>query len=1084
MPEVHLPPHLVDTLPVLGSIICTPATAKVGEPVFVRATKPGGGEWSNNETVEIAINGAPGSAQHLVWRFPGTKQIVATASRPGHAPEQITSTIEITAQPAGTIVPWLRLSWSPEQPTTANLIVDTIALGQLSRENIAARHARLATVKGTKQLMLTHASPANKSGVTPVAFAVTGEVASGTARAYDWKISDGTELGSLWPVLIHDFLPHLDPHRPYTVFHVQVTVHDPVLGDLTTTRSVTLRNHYQVMKVRGVLQPPVMNSDLNLTFSGGAWRGKFTVWNPEAFPLQIEPNQLEWLFDDENDLPDEQPVRAPSGKPTAHPASGKPIPKPRAGEPSPVASPAGVGLTRLKFFPSPAPRDAVTLKPQTTTDVDVQVTNAQVPDGTSALVLRYGAEAPDGTPARVTVAFDLPELSSRTISDKLAHDLAKLVKAGYITEPHTITAADLQRLVDTQVIPKLPALPAIRGRLLEERAPAPPRPEPAPPLPDAHTEPDPAVAGKSCDPWNLPDVVPDGLYCMPTAKTTQKQMPPRFMNARKGDIILSPGGGGLIAAVLAAVSPPQAWSHSGMMTRNRDEITHSTAAEDRLTADTYVNSGGIRPDALTYLWPGVICQTVKETIEGSAFTDPETGDPYTITGFTAWANTVAAAMVVKPDPLIETPETRLKLHGIADWAWKQIGKSYYSFYSYTAPAAGIGASAPPDAKWATGLYPTVCSAFVWMAVRQSVLKSGATIEGALEPKDMAQGAQIRLNTPDGLYLYTASERLNAGYVIQTKIEELVAEALDKGGAIKEFVGGTLWDMTDIIANQVLNTFATNNSDDADETWKQAVDADAVSPQNLMWYDAPLYGYAEPLIYRSERVEEVTDYVWTMVAATGTVMGQVSYKGQPVAGAAVQITEALSTFTDKSGNYTLKEVPVGEVIVYAEKVMPKGVLVQGKQTGTVEKGADVVISVDLTEPPPTYRRVMINGVLNVAWSHWYEAANHLKQSQFNAIVDLDPADATHAEKQFDCQYGGEALGRLYLSVDQQPSGVDITFTPTIRYWDNGDDSSDDYDEAGLDPILVKAGKTFHCSIYVDGGYGAYAWFDVTNELQPS
>ena len=59
-------------------------------------------------------------------------------------------------------------------------------------------------------------------------------------------------------------------------------------------------------------------------------------------------------------------------------------------------------------------------------------------------------------------------------------------------------------------------------------------------------------------------------------------MPGRFMNARKGDVVLSPTGDTLIGNLLREVDPPQMHAHSGIMTRNYDQITHSTASEDRL----------------------------------------------------------------------------------------------------------------------------------------------------------------------------------------------------------------------------------------------------------------------------------------------------------------------------------------------------------------------------------------------------------------------------------------------------------------------------------------------------------------------
>jgi hypothetical protein len=110
--------------------------------------------------------------------------------------------------------------------------------------------------------------------------------------------------------------------------------------------------------------------------------------------------------------------------------------------------------------------------------------------------------------------------------------------------------------------------------------------------------------------------------------------------------------------------------------------------------------------------------------------DPETGKPYTIMGFETleslqpW-HKMATAMVVKPDPVTETPEVRAKLHSIADFAVQQVGKSHYHFFCFTDPTIGLTEKAPAEAKWAAGTFPSVCSSFIWMCIKQS----GAKMEG-------------------------------------------------------------------------------------------------------------------------------------------------------------------------------------------------------------------------------------------------------------------------------------------------------------------------------------------------------------------
>jgi len=516
------------------------------------------------------------------------------------------------------------------------------------------------------------------------------------------------------------------------------------------------------------------------------------------------------------------------------------------------------------------------------------------------------------------------------------------------------------------------------------------------------------------------------------------------------------------------------------MTRNRDEITHSTASEARLVDKSYVDSDGFRPDVLKYLWPGVITQTVQHAVDGEDFVDPESGKSYSVGGFGSLQTLdLAVAMVVKPNPLNETSEIRTQLHSIADFAWQQAGKSHYRFFCYTDPTVGLNLKAPDEAKWAAGTFPTVCSSLIWMSIRQS----GVQMEGALEASDMLAGAQRGAGTPDGLYLYQADERLNAGEVLFSTIGNLALQVAGQLG-----VGVT--DIQEDLGNQILNTFASDWSDeDATESdkWRQANDANAVSPQNLMFYDPPLYGYAEPLIYRGERWEEVTIYRWKLVPQTGAVSGIVRFQGEPAPGADVQITEFLATHSDPNGQFMLSTVPVGNVIVSAQKVMdasPAGaVLMTAKATVNVKANETAKVILDLIPPSHVFRRILIDGSLKTIDYEWAAAAYPQNVNYFNAIVDLDPGDATHVTKTFDCVADDDTLGRLYLTFDLQPNDS-VRVKVMIRCYDSNSDDTDDYNEASLDPFILPSGGQSSKRIFVDGDNYAEGIFYLTNETNPS
>jgi len=143
----------------------------------------------------------------------------------------------------------------------------------------------------------------------------------------------------------------------------------------------------------------------------------------------------------------------------------------------------------------------------------------------------------------------------------------------------------------------------------------------------------------------------------------------------------------------------------------------------------------------------------------------------------------------------------------------------------------------------------------------------------MEPADTNEGADITTGTPDGLYIYTAEERLAAGEALFNRLRLMVKPmAGDWGNA--------LTDADDNIANQILNTFASDWAEagaEDSEKWRNASDANAVSPLNLMFYDGPLYGSSKPLIVRDWRVEEVIVHKWKKVAQTGTIKGVVRFK---------------------------------------------------------------------------------------------------------------------------------------------------------------------------------------------------------------
>lgn len=483
--------------------------------------------------------------------------------------------------------------------------------------------------------------------------------------------------------------------------------------------------------------------------------------------------------------------------------------------------------------------------------------------------------------------------------------------------------------------------------------------------------------GQVCDPDNLTEedlTAADAgqLVCQLTTETSDVLMPARWMNARKGDCILSPGGDGIIGGLMLNVQPAQWYSHSGIMTRNYDEITHSTGSQrrlmDHLIGFTADGSDGFEPSVLKYIWPGAITQTVQNSIEGEEFPDPEYDKKYSVSAFGPHSVgvthndqfTMIPPLVLKPDPLQETPAVRTALHAIATDARTNAGrpgvkpKYHYRWYCYTDPTIGQGAPEGADAGWAEGTRPSVCSSYIWMhaLARGAHLESGQPLVTPtdLEPGDVAKGATVRPTTPDGLYNYSATERSAAA---QWLFDTIYNQAYEKAG----WFGEILTDGADDVANQFLNAFANDDADGKDsEEWKSVTDADAISPDNMLWWDGPanggLYGYAEPAIYREPRVESFTVSKWKKVLSRGTIRGTVFGENGPVAAALVQVFDGKTTFSIGNGAYSLNDVPIGEYLLKASCVI-NGVLFSA-QVKVNLNAAELVTDIHLQPPADRYR----------------------------------------------------------------------------------------------------------------------------------
>lgn len=500
-------------------------------------------------------------------------------------------------------------------------------------------------------------------------------------------------------------------------------------------------------------------------------------------------------------------------------------------------------------------------------------------------------------------------------------------------------------------------------------------------FPDAPPPPGMIAEGEVCHPDNLSEAdlaaADDSqLVCQLTDVVMDALLPARWMNARKGDCILSPGGDGIIGGLMLNCVPAQWYSHCGIMTRNYEEITHSTGSQsrlmDHLIGFTSDGSDGFEPSVLKYIWPGAVTQAVQASIEGEDFPDPEYPKTYSISSFGPHAVGVThndqmkmiPPLVLKPDPLQETQAVRLTLHGIADGARADAGrpgikpKYHYRWYCYTDPTIGLRPPEGPEAGWAEGTRPSVCSAYVWMHAKAKNVHL-ETSQALVTPTDLEQsdidgGAVVRPTTPDGLYNYSKEERTVAANWLYNMIYD---QAYEKAG----WFGELLTDGADDIANQFLNCFANDNADGKDSTdWQDVIDADTVSPDNMLWWDGPslggLWGYYEPATYREPRIESYTVSRWKKVLTRGTVHGTVYGAAGPVSGAYVQVYDGKWANSGADGRYSLDHVPLGNYQLTSSKVID-AVLYSAQMNINLDV-EDLTVDVHLQPPDEKYRLAQI------------------------------------------------------------------------------------------------------------------------------
>jgi hypothetical protein len=1027
---------------IIGNIVWQPLKPVAGESVKIDVCGQDGKPYANQQAADIAIDGVPGSSKFVQFPFPGDKKIFVTARGTDCKVERTTVTITVAA-PVPSQATMALIADPANKSRTANEVawlkatgdVNLLTVGPISPHN-APYKVGLAILPlsgfvrppagaspqpmappasgatGDKDAVVVH--PAGSSPISPVSETLP-------ASAYTWNFGDGSpEVTTTSPSVVHDFETALDSEQEFSHFHVKVSISDAgfnVTGAVVSvgpakqsyTRTLSVHNPYVHCKKQGYLVPKVSASGWAMKL-GNNFIGTAEIENNEAVPITLASRLLIPSLQDTNALTVPTEL-VPIDPPIVVPAKGNvrvqvtapftDVPVDALGFSAVFTEQTAVKTKGGKAASIPA---AIVLASKTKSGVDVPITTTTNP--IAGLKVRASAHFlvhPQHRGNTPPLVGTIPVASVLSKPDVLKAILGGRPLGMHVTKPDTLETLGFGA----------PAPPQAGATHVDQMGV---KPDPIPPN---EIYPLPPKVGNVCDPDNPPEGMPEGqpgdLVCQWTSQSQQVSTNARFLNARKGDVILCPssGNGSLVDGILMCVTPPQLYGHSGIMTRNYEQITHCTASQDRImdnpAGDWLANNDeGLDHDVLQYAWPGTLTQTVDHTVNGETIPDPG-GTLYSFQNFngvTSWItfnnqSYVIPPLVVKPDPVLETAHTRTLLTAAADLAFENTQNYHYSFYGFTDPASDT-LNAPSQSEggldssstWAYGTKGAVCSSFVWQMMKLNGVNAYGSgkyaTEGELSSYATGElGLQLDPTPPgtlDGLASYTAAERLAGGRWLWWQVHCLAcSKAPWKAGWATPTA-------TFYPADQVCNAFATgqcsafeaNTSDDV-QPWQNPGDANAVSPSNLLAWNGPdkhpncVLGYCEPLMYMPNSSAIVPVYEWAAPQKFCEVIsGIVTLDNEPKQGVTVYIPglDYALTLTGPDGTYVFKHIPYGYNLVKAQyayeqvvgdetvEIIPTGMLgyAFGQQLVNVDQEPPIKApTIQLSAPDqPNIRTVEISG----------------------------------------------------------------------------------------------------------------------------
>lgn len=1077
----------------IADVRIDPARPRPWEPVRVEVVGADGAPLADEE---VWIDREPGARRWLQLSR-GDRELVVVARR-GDEHERRTVALEVAGEAvvhddgAGGVGPAvLTVRSAPDRPYRV-----AIELGprspRLTRptrraESLATvlREVRAAKARATK--VRTEVGAAASS----VLEALLDEGAEPQARRYEWDLGDGTTTVTDAPALVHDYTTRVDLSRASTSFDVRCRITGEGTPPVAVQRTLTLDSWYAACRQLGRITCPVDAPLLAVPFAG-TLEGPFVVQNLERADITFREVAVTPLLLDAPAAPPRDGTRR-RGRVRPAPAEVRDVPVYEALD-EPLHLPAGGRLVAA-----------------------VHPTRPRLPEDAIGYRVDLAGQADDGTPARASAVFELP--LGAAITDPgdaglgaTAWDWAAVVRAAVTTvgrrkqgasrrRPNPRDAVQVHRglgLVALSIEPPARAALGASVRLdpLDDSlldllddvlAPVASRPRKG----SGGFGPEgPPLEGGPCNPENLSDAdvataEAEGLACQ-LAGQEERRVPGRFANARKGDIVLSPGAGSQMALLYQHMQPPQAHSHAGIMTRNYDEVAHCYGSGEWLEAELLEgleDDQEIRLGPLRRGWPGAVAQHTENVVDGEDFQDPK-GRTIELTGITAYPVgvefgtqfRVTPPLVVRPDPRLETPEIRARLRAAADAARAQCAavlpdgttqqsRLHFSFFSFSNGA--FDALAPGTGEWPAGTRPGACSTFIWRVLRDAgvVFERAQNDPTALEDADLevedrvvtlvGGAAQVRAGGHDGLYEYSAAERVAAGEALRADLLHQAEESLPIIGPLVAALGEPLVDL-------LLNLMASNNASTDGDLWRATGAAQTVSPDDMLFWDGVdqggHYGDVEPLIYRPPRTEWVDVHTWNRVTKMGSVSGRVTLDGAPFAGATVHcVGPGLVTGAD--GRFAFPAVPHGPYSVTASGTA-SGRIAKASTSVTVNGKEEVALAL-VPEIDERFRAVDIR-LRFVGRDHETFGPNEVIDVRRSRRVPVGPGErVVLSKKKHDSfvvfRWGGECRAEYKLIVTTRPDRS-VRVEVRGRFFEGTYENTEEQEDSFRDRFIVVAPGT--------------------------